>query len=144
MKRLLIALFAFAALTTSAPAQTPKAAVGSEQIYWVLTLAVDDLEKFKSVVQKLVVATQKEEPGTLEYEYTVADDQKTVDIVERYTNSLAVLDHLANFGKNFSKEFMPLVKPVRFVVYGVPTDELKKSLADFQPTYMTPFDGFTR
>jgi hypothetical protein len=42
----------------------------------------------------------------LEYEYTVADDQKTVDIVERYTNSRAVLDHLANFGQNFSKDFM--------------------------------------
>ena len=37
-----------------------------------------------------------------------------------------------------------LVKPVRFVVYGVPTDELKKTLADFHPIYMTPFDGFTK
>ncbi len=144
MKRLMVALLAYAALSASAQAQTPKAAVGSEQVYWVLTLAVDDLEKFKSVVQKLVVATQKEEPGTLEYEYTVTDDQKTVDIVERYANSRAVLDHLANFGKNFSKDFMPLVKPVRFVVYGAPTDELKKALADFHPIYMTPFDGFTR
>jgi len=95
MKRLMVALLAFAALTASAQA------VGSEQVYWVLTLAVDDLEKFKSVVQKLVVATQKEEPGALEYEYTVADDQKTVDIVERYANARAVLDHLANFGQNF-------------------------------------------
>ena len=90
MKRLMVALLAFAALTASAQAQTPKAAVGSEQVYWVLTLAVDDLEKFKSVVQRLVVATQKEEPGTLEYEYTVTDDQKTVDVVERYANSRAV------------------------------------------------------
>ena len=101
MKRLMVALLAFAVLTASAQAQTPRAALGSEQVYWVLTLAVDDLEKFKSVVQKLVVATQKEEPGALEYEYTVADDQKTVDIVERYANARAVLDHLANFGQNF-------------------------------------------
>jgi len=39
---------------------------------------------------------------------------------------------------------MPLVKSVRFVVYGAPNDELKKALADFHPIYMTPFDGFTR
>jgi hypothetical protein len=29
-------------------------------------------------------------------------------------------------------------------VYGTPTAELKKILADFHPVYMTPFDGFTR
>jgi hypothetical protein len=47
-----------------------------------------------------------------------------------------------NFGQNFAKEFLSLVKPVRFV--GMPTDELKKALADFHPIYMTPFDGFTK
>ena len=83
-------------------------------------------------------------PGTLEYEYAVGDDQKTVDIFERYTNSRAAVDHVANFGQNFSKEFMPLVKPLRVVLYGMPTGELKKTLADFHPIYMTPFDGFTK
>jgi len=49
-----------------------------------------------------------------------------------------------NFGPNFSKDFLAVAKPSRFVVYGVPTDELKKTLADFKPVYMTPFDGFTK
>jgi quinol monooxygenase YgiN len=119
-----------------------KRAMESDQIYWVLTLTVHDLNKFKAVVQKLVSATEKE-PGTLQHEYAVGGDQKTVDIFERFTNSRAAVDHAANFGQ-FSKEFMPLVTPVRFVVYGIPTDELKKTLADFHPIYMTPFDGFTR
>jgi hypothetical protein len=40
---------------------------------------------------------------------------------------------------------MALAKPERFVVYtAAPTDELKKTLADFHPVYMTPFDGFTK
>ncbi len=57
----------------------------------------------------------------------------------------AVVHVTENFGPNFSKEFMALAKPERFVVYTVaPTDELKKTLADFHPIYMTPFDGFTR
>ncbi len=119
-----------------------KRAMGSDQIYWVLSLTVDNLDKFKAVVQKLVAATEKE-PGTLQHEYAVRDDQRTVDIFERFTNSRAAVDHVATFGQ-FSKEFMPLVKPVRFVVYGIPTDELKNTLADFHPIYMTPFDGFTR
>jgi hypothetical protein len=38
-----------------------------------------------------------------------------------------------------------LVKPTRLVVYtDAPTDELKKTLADFHPIYMKTFDGFTR
>jgi quinol monooxygenase YgiN len=143
VKRLLIALLALAALTASAPAQTPKPVMGSDQIYWVLTVTTDDLGKFKTLVQKMVAATEKE-PGALNYEYVVGDDQKTVDIFERYNNSRAAVDHVANFGQNFAKEFLSLVKPTRFVVYGVPTDELKKSLADFHPIYMTPFDGFTK
>ena len=85
------------------------------------------------------------EPGTLEYEYAVGDDQKTVDVFERYTNSHAAVVHVTeNFGPNFSKDFLAVAKPGRFVVYGVPTDELKKTLADFKPVYMTPFDGFTK
>ena len=144
MKTLVSAMVALGIFAVPAAAQTPKPAAGSDQIYWVITFTVDQMDKFKSVVQKLVAATEKE-PGTLEYEYAVGDDQKTVDIFERYTNSHAAHVHVTeNFGPNFSKDFMAVAKPIRFVVYGVPTDELKKTLADFHPIYMTPFDGFTK
>jgi hypothetical protein len=84
-------------------------------------------------------------PATLQYEYAVGPDQKTVDIYERYANSKAANGHVTeNFGPNFSKEFLAVAKPARFVVYGTPSDELKKTPADFHPTYMTPFDGFTK
>jgi len=120
-----------------------KPAVGSEQIYWVVTVTVDQMDQFKPLIQKLVAATEKE-PGTMEYEYNVGDDQKAVDIFERYADSKAAASHVTdNFGPNFSKEFLALAKLNRFVVYGTPTDELKKILADFHPVYMTPFDGFT-
>jgi quinol monooxygenase YgiN len=102
------------------------------------------MDKFKPIVKKLVAATEKE-PGTLQYEYAVGPDQKTVDIYERYTNSKAANSHVTeNFAPNFSKEFLAVAKPARFVVYGTASDELKKTLADFHPTYMTPFDGFTK
>jgi quinol monooxygenase YgiN len=144
MRKSILALFALIALTVGAQAQTPKPAMGSDQIYWVITFTVDQMDKFKPIVQKLVAATAKE-PGTLEYEYAVGDDQKTVDIFERYINSHAANVHVTeNFGPNFSKDFLAVAKPGRFVVYGVPTDELKKTLADFHPIYMTPFDGFTK
>jgi quinol monooxygenase YgiN len=124
---------------------TPKPSVASDQVYWVVTFTVDQMDKFKQIVKKLVAATEKE-PGTLAFEYSVGNDQKTVDLYERYTDAHAAVVHVTeNFGPNFSKEYLALAKPERFVVYtAAPTDELKKTLADFHPTYMTPFDGFTR
>jgi quinol monooxygenase YgiN len=144
MRTLLICLVALGAMTLRAAAQNPVPAVGSEQIYWVVTFTVDEMDKFKPIVQRLVAATEKE-PGALQYEYAIGPDQKTVDIYERYTNSNTANSHLVdNFVPNFSKEFMAVAKPVRFVVYGPASDELKKTLTDLHPIYMTPFDGFTR
>jgi quinol monooxygenase YgiN len=144
MRTFVIAMLALVTTALPAAAQTPKPSVGSDQVYWVVTFTVDQLDKFKPIVNKIVAATKKE-PGTLAYEYTVGDDQKTVDIYERYTDAHAAVVHVTeNFGPNFSQEFLALAKPTRFVVYTDPTDELKKTLADFHPIYMKPFDGFTR
>jgi len=144
MRTLAIAMVALGALSLRAEAQMVKPAVGSDQVYWMITFTVDEMNKFKPIVKNLVAATEKE-PGAMQYEYTVGEDGKTVDIYERYTNAHAAVVHLTeNFGPNFSKEFMAVAKPMRFVVYGAATDELKKTLADFHPMYMTPFDGFTR
>ena len=60
MRKSMIALVALAALAVSAQAQTPKPAMGSDQIYWVITFTVDQMDKFKPIVQRLVAATEKE------------------------------------------------------------------------------------
>jgi quinol monooxygenase YgiN len=144
MRTTILAIAALVSFVFPATAQTPKPAVGSEQVYWVVTFNVEDMAKFKPIVQKLVAATEKE-PGALAYEYSVGTDGKTVDIYERYVDSKAAVSHLVdNFVPNFSKEFLSVAKGQRFVVYGPASDELKKVLADLQPTYMTLFDGFTR
>ncbi|MGY3138293.1 hypothetical protein ACVWZM_008975 [Bradyrhizobium sp. USDA 4501] len=44
----------------------------------------------------------------------------------------------------FSKEFFAMAKLTRWVIYGTPSDEFKKANVDFQPIYMTRFDGFVR
>jgi quinol monooxygenase YgiN len=105
MRMLVIAMVGLMAIAFPAAAQTPKPSAGSDQVSWVVTFTVDQMDKFKPLVNKLVAATEKE-PGTLAYEYTVGDDQKTVDLYERYTNAHAAVVHVTeNFGPNFSKEF---------------------------------------
>ena len=62
----------------------------SEQLYWVFTVSVDQMDKFKPLIPKLVAATKKE-PGALQFEFNIGNDQKTVDIFERYKDSKAAL-----------------------------------------------------
>ena len=146
MLRWIVAVIALAGIPLAAQAQATKPAVGSDEVYWVVTLSVPSgrMDDFKQVVDQLVAAT-KEEPGAIEYEYTASADQSTVDIIERYRDSKAVVAHITQtFGPKFSKPLLDIVKPVRFVVYGTPTAEAKKVLESFNPVYMTPFNGFTR
>jgi quinol monooxygenase YgiN len=145
MRSLMCALVAMGAMCLQAEAQTAKPAVGSEEVYWVVTFSIPQgqMEKFKQVVAQLVAETKKE-PGTLEYEYTENSDHSTVDIIERYSNSDAVVHHVTQTFAKYSKPFLENAKVGRFIVYGTPNAEAKKALAGFNPVYFTPFDGFTR
>jgi len=115
----------------------------SEQLYWVFTVTVDQMDKFTPLIPKLVAATEKE-PGALQFEFNIGDDQKTVDIFERYTDSKAVLFHQTESFAPYSKEFFAVAKLTRWAIYGTPSDEFKKANADFHPIYMKLFDGFVR
>ena len=115
----------------------------SEQVYWVFTVTVHQMDKFTPLIPKLVAATAKE-PGALQFEFNVGSDWKTVDIFERYADSKAALFHQAESFGPFAKEFFAVAKLTRWVIYGTPSDEFKKANADFQPIYMKPFDGFVR
>jgi len=120
-----------------------EAGMRSEQVYWVFTVAVDQMDKFKPLIPKLVAATKKE-PGALQFEFNIGDDQKTVDIFERYSDSRAALFHQTASFAPFSQEFFAVAKLTRWVIYGTLSDEFKKANADFHPIYMPSFDGFVR
>src|SRR5882757_1003192 len=108
----------------SLEARTMEAGMRSEQVYWVFTIAVDQLDKFTPLIPKLVAATEKE-PGALQFEFNIGNDQKTVDIFERYTDSKAALIHQAESFGPHAEEFFSVAKLARWVVYGTPTDEFK-------------------
>ena len=115
----------------------------SEQVYWVFTVTVDQMDKLTPLIPKLVAATAKE-PGALQFECNIGDDRKTIDFFERYADSKAALVHQAESFAPFSKEFFAVAKLTRWVIYGTPSDAFKKANVDLHPIYMTPFDGFVR
>lgn len=118
----------------------------SDNVYWVLELTINDgqQEAFKALAAEMSEATQANEPGALNYEWTIGEDGKTVHIYERYADSAATMVHLAAFGANFAERFLTVFTPTRFVVYGNASDEVKEALSGFGPAYLTPTAGFAR
>ena len=115
-------------------------------IYWILELEIGTGRKqdFQALMTEMVNSTRANEPGMINYEVSTSSDGKYCHIYERYADSAAVLTHLGNFGKKFAKRFLEILKPVRFVVYGSPSQELRDALAGLNPIYMEPASGFDR
>jgi quinol monooxygenase YgiN len=116
----------------------------SKNITWILQVAIHPgkLDDFRSVVKDLIAKTELE-PGTLDYEWNLSDDQTICHIFERYKDSAAMLTHVKSFGA-FAKRFMEACHPTRFHVYGKPSAAAKKALADLNPVYFAPIGGFSR
>jgi len=145
MWTLLVSLAALGAMTLAAQAQNTVRSAQSQQVYWDLSATVNPgkLDDFKQLVAAAVANTERE-PKTLEYQYSLSPDQKSIDIVERYVDSSAVVTHVNGFKAKFGKRFMEDVTPTHFAVYGPVSAEAKEVLAGFNPTYMSPIDGFAR
>jgi quinol monooxygenase YgiN len=101
------------------------------------------LDHFKQIATK-VIAAVAQEPGTLMYEWSFRPDQKTFDVVELYQNSDAGVAHVKHVLAEFGKELGQVQKALHFVVYGAPDAQLKQVLAEFNPVYATPIEGFIR
>lgn len=115
-------------------------------VYWMLELEIQAGREndFRALMAEMVSATQENETGTLNYEWSTSADGKLCHIYERYADSAAVMTHLGTFGESFAGRFLEVLKPVRFVVYGSPSPAVKDALAGFSPSYMQAVGGFSR
>ncbi len=115
-------------------------------VYWMLELDVQAgrEDDFRPLMAEMVSATQANEPGTLNYEWSTSADGKRCHLYERYVDSAAVMTHLGTFGERFAARFLEVLKPIRLVVYGSPSPAVKGALAGFNPVYMEAVGGFSR
>lgn len=118
----------------------------NENIFWVLETEIGEnkLEDLKALIKEMTEYTKSNEPGALNYEWFISEDNKKCTLYERYENSEATLVHLSSFGKNFAKRFMEILAPKRFIVYGSPDEDVKNALNKMGCIYMTPKGGFSR
>jgi quinol monooxygenase YgiN len=117
-----------------------------EHVYWILETNVREgkLEDLKILMNEMVDATRAGEPGTLNYEWSISEDNGKCTLFERYADSAAAMKHIGSFGKNFASRFMGCLEPKRFVVHGRPSEEVKKALSGMGAVCMSPFGGFSR
>lgn len=118
----------------------------NSNVYWMLELEVLPGRNgdFRSLMAEMVRSAREGEPGTLSYEWNLSPDGTICHIYERYADSDAVMKHLESFGANFAERFLAALKPIRFVVYGAPSQVVQDALAGFAPVYMRTTDGFAR
>ena len=115
-------------------------------VAWMLELNISEGQGagLPDLIEEMVSATDENEPGTLDYQWSTSADGTVCHIFERYADSDAVMAHLGTFGERFASRFMEILTPTRFVVYGSPSQEVKDALAGFGPTYMGSAGGFSR
>lgn len=115
-------------------------------VYWMLELEIQPGrdKDFRALMAEMVAATQANEPGALNYEWSTSADGRLCHIFERYADSAAVMTHMGTFGQKFAGRFFEILKPVRLVVYGSPNAAVKEAFAASKPVYFQVAGGFSR
>ncbi|MFH0734007.1 MAG: hypothetical protein V1773_04870 [bacterium] len=116
------------------------------KVFWLVELKIveQNFEKIKSFMDDVFIAAVNDEPNTLSNEWFISDDKKICHMIDRYTDSEAVLNHLNIFAEKFNDRFNAYFELTRFIVYGNPNEEVKKAVAGFNPIYLPSFSGFEK
>ncbi len=118
----------------------------SNTVYWLLETIIKDgeSENLKALMDEMVSATKKNEPGAIIYDWSVSEDGKKCNLLEMYKDSDAVMNHLGIFGKEYAARFMSAVEIKKFVCYGNPDDKVVGALSKLGVVFMKPLGGFQR
>jgi quinol monooxygenase YgiN len=111
----------------------------------LVTIVKGKREEYKKLVQEMSRTVEANEPGTLHYQFYLNRDETKCIVNEIYANSEATLAHINGVA---SQTILPKIHNVsrisRLEVYGNPSKELQKVLADIVSQTYIPFTGFSR
>ena len=115
-------------------------------VSWLLQLEVRPgrLDDLRALMTEMVAATAANEPGTLDYEWSLSADGATCHLFERYADSAAAMIHIATFGEKYASRFLELLTPTNVMLYGTPNAAVREALAGFGAVAMAPAAGFSR
>jgi quinol monooxygenase YgiN len=97
------------------------------------------VEEFKRLSARALEIVRTKDPGTLQYDVYLNDDESECVVIERYKDSEAAIQHAANLGDLFGA-VLATVSVVHGEILGEPSAELRAKLADSEvPVLFTPY-----
>jgi hypothetical protein len=103
------------------------------------SIAKEDLAEFKRVASELLGITANE-PGTLQYDWFMNEDETQCVVRETYASSDAVLAHIGNVGELLGT-IIQLGGGLELEVFGNPSDELREAAEALKPVVYTQLQG---
>lgn len=115
-------------------------------VAWLFELTVKEGREadFRTLMTEMAAATERDEPGTLGYEWHVSDDGRRLHLFEDYADNDAAMAHLGTFGERYMRRFFGVLAPERMTVYGTPDERVRGALKQLAPTVMARAAGFRR
>jgi quinol monooxygenase YgiN len=97
-------------------------------------------DEYKRLSAQAMELVRAKEPGTLQYDTYLNDDETECVIVERYRDSEAAMEHAANLA-DISAAVLEIVTVVHGELLGEPSPELRAALAGSEvPALFTPYE----
>ncbi len=119
---------------------------GSKHVSWMFELSVKEGREsdFRALAEEMAAATERNEPGTLDYEWYVSDDGRRLHLFERYADADAAMIHSKTFGERYQARFFDVLTPTRMVLYGAVDERVRAGMADLAPEVISRAAGFSR
>lgn len=95
------------------------------------------LEEWKRLTEQAMEIVRTRDPGTLQYEVFLNDDESEAIVFERYRDADAALEHFANI--SHLMESLMATATVTGEVLGTPNDRMRAQLGDGEPKLFTPW-----
>src|SRR5687767_15718892 len=102
------------------------------------------LEEYLRLSDQAIELVRTKEPGTLQYDLYLNGDRSECIFIERYRDSQAAIEHVANVGHLFAP-VLATVSIVHGELLGEPNAELRAKLAGSEvPVLFTPYRSMRR
>lgn len=96
------------------------------------------LEEYKRLSAEAMKISRTKDTGTLQYDIYFNDDESECMVIERYRDSEALMEHVANLGDLFGA-IIATVYVVHGEVLGEPSPELRAKFTGSPVRFFTPF-----
>ena len=104
-----------------------------------LTIHHGKLEEFKRLAAKCMESVRTKDTGTLQYDWFFSSDYAECLVCERYRDSEAFLEHIANLGETMAALFETCSGSGE--ICGTPSPELMKALEGWPVRIYSPYQS---